>query len=66
MKKIRTVKNTWYYWLISYIPEPTRKSVGSFKDKVLSLFKTNMPKQTVHGRGKKLNKAKTQKNLKIT
>ena len=66
MKKIRTVKNTWYYWLISYIPEPIRKSVGSFKDKVLSLFKTNIPKQTVHGRGKKLNKSKTQKNLKIT
>ena len=66
MKKIRTVKNTWYDWLISYIPEPIRKSVGSFKDKVLSLFKTNIPKQTVHGRGKKLNKAKTQENLKIT
>ena len=66
MKKIRTVKNTWHDWLISYIPEPIRKSVGSFKDKVLSLFKTNIPKQTVHGRGKELNKAKTQKNLKIT
>ena len=28
MKKIRPVKNTWYDFLINYIPEPTRKSVG--------------------------------------
>ena len=32
-----------------------RKSVDGFKDKiVLSLFKTNTPKQAVYGRGKKL------------
>ena len=30
MKKIRPIKNTWYYWLINYIPEPLRKSVGGF------------------------------------
>ena len=33
MKKIRSVKNTWYDWLINYIPEPVGKSVGGFKDK---------------------------------
>ena len=43
MKKIRSIKNTWYVWLISYIPESIRKSVGVFKDKVISLFKTNTP-----------------------
>ena len=57
MKKIRPVKNTWYDWLVNYIPEPVRKSAGDFKDKVISLFKTNTPKQTVYGRGK----TKTQK-----
>ena len=25
MKKIRPVKNTWYDWLINYIPEPIKK-----------------------------------------
>ena len=49
MKKIRPIKNTWYDWLINYIPEI-----------VISLFKTNTPKQTVHERGKKLSKPKTQ------
>ena len=33
MKKIRSVKNAWYDWLINYIPEPVGKSVGGFKDK---------------------------------
>ena len=31
MNKIRPVKNTWYDWLIIYIPEPIRKSAGGFK-----------------------------------
>ena len=44
MKKIRPIKNTWYDWLINYIPEPTRKSVVGFKDKLNSLFKANTPK----------------------
>ena len=30
------------------------------KHKIVSLFKTNTPKQTVYGRGKKLSKPKTQ------
>ena len=25
MKKIRSIKNTWYNWLINYIPEPIKK-----------------------------------------
>ena len=37
MKKIRPVKSSWYDWLINYIPEPIRKSVGGFKDKTISL-----------------------------
>ena len=47
MKKIRPIKYTWYNWLINYIPESIRKSVGGFKDKILKikcLFTTNTPK----------------------
>ena len=36
------------------ISEPVRKSVGGCKDKIVTLFKINLPKQTVYGRGKKL------------
>ena len=36
--------------------------VGVFKDKVVSIFKTNTPKQTVYGRGKKPSKPKAQKH----
>ena len=49
MKKIRPGKNTWCHWLISYILDPIRKSVGSFKHKIASIFKTNTPKQTCMG-----------------
>ena len=49
-------------WLINYIPEPIRKSVGGFKDVIEYLFKTNKPKQTVYKKGKKLSKPKT-KNI---
>ena len=38
-----------------------RKGVGGFKDKIVSLFITDTPKQTVYGRGKKLSKSKTHK-----
>ena len=58
LKKIRPIKNTCYDWLIDYFPEPIRKSVGGSKDKIVSLFKTNTPKQTVYGRRKKLSKPK--------
>ena len=61
MNKVRPLKKIWYYWLTNYIPEPIRKSVGGFKDEIVSLFKTNTPKQTVYGRGKKLSKPKKPK-----
>ena len=61
IQKMRPIKNIWHDWLISYIPEPIRKSIGGFKNKVISLFKRNTPKHAVYGRGKKLNKLKTQK-----
>ena len=63
LKKIRRIKNTWYDWLITYIPKPVRKSVSVLKDKIKSLFKTNTPKQTVYGKGQKLSKPRKQ-NLK--
>ena len=36
------------------------KNVSVLKDKVMSLYKTNTPKQTVYGRGKKLSKPRKQ------
>ena len=33
MKKISLIKNTWYDWLINYIPNPKTKNTGGFKDK---------------------------------
>ena len=53
-KKRRQVKNTWYEWLINYIPEFIRKSVGSFKDKFISFFR-----QMHLNQGKKVSKPKT-------
>ena len=41
MKTIRSIKITWYDWLINCIHGPTRKCVGGFKDNVVHLFKTN-------------------------
>ena len=60
MKKIRPIKNTWQDWLINYIPQSIRKSIGGFKDKIVRFFETNTPKKPVYGRGKKLRKPKTQ------
>ena len=34
-KKIRSIKNTWYDWLINYIPEHITKVIGAFKDKIV-------------------------------
>ena len=65
MKKINPIKNTWYDWLINYIPEPITKTVGGFKEKIVHLFNTNAIKQIVHGKGKKLSKPKTLKKLEI-
>ena len=52
--------NTWCYWLINYIPE-LLKIMGGFKDKVVTVFKTNTHAQTVYGRERKLSKRKSQK-----
>ena len=60
MNKISPIKNIWYDWLINYIPEPIRESLGDFKEKIVSLFKTKTPKQTVYAREKKLCKPKAQ------
>ena len=47
--------------MVKYIPEPIRKTVCSFKDKVISLFETFEPKQLVYEGEKKVNKLKVQK-----
>ena len=58
MKKKRPIKSTCYHWLINYIPEPIRKTVGGFTDKVVSIFMTNTTdnygKQTVYSEASKL------------
>ena len=58
MKKIMPIKNTWSDCFVNYFPEPIRKSVGGFKDKIISLFKTNTSKQTVYGAEKKAKQIK--------
>ena len=60
LKNIRSVKNTWDDWLINHIPKPIRKNVCVFKDKTVSIFKTNTPKQTVYGGRKKLSSPRKQ------
>ena len=52
MKKIKPIKNTWYDWLINYIPEPITKVVGRFKDKIVNLFNTDTLKQPIYERRK--------------
>ena len=37
-----------------------RKSVSGFKDKTVSLLRTNTPKQTVYGKGQTLSKPRKQ------
>ena len=37
--------NTWHDCLINYIPEPRRKIVSDFRDKIVNLFQTNTPRQ---------------------
>ena len=60
LKKLTSIKNIWYDWWINYTTKPLIKNVSVLKDKVMSLYKTNTPKQTVYGRGKKLNKPRKQ------
>ena len=49
MNKIRLIKNTWYDWLIRYIPEPIRKRVGGFKEKITSLLRQAHPNKPCMG-----------------
>ena len=51
--------------LSNYISEPITKSVAGFKDKIVTLFKTNRPKQIVYGRGQKLRKPRKQNIKKL-
>ena len=39
MRKIRLIKNTWYDWLVKFIPETVRKIIGGIKDKVIILLR---------------------------
>ena len=64
LMKIRPIKITWHDWLINDIPEPTRKSVGGFKDNIVSPFYKNIPKQTVYWKGKTLNKPEKESKIK--
>ena len=66
MKKAKSIRNTWYDCFINYIPEPITKTVSDSKDKIMSLYKTNVPKQTVYVRGKKLSKPRKQNAPKNT
>ena len=51
-------------WLVNQLYYRTyKKSAGGFKSKVLSLLKTNVAKQTVYVRGKKIRKMKTQSKI---
>ena len=43
MEKRRLIKNSRYNWLMGYVPELIRKTLGGFKGKFVSLFKTNTP-----------------------
>ena len=53
LMKISRTENAWYDWLINYVPKSIKNSVDDFKDKILRLFKTSTPEQTVYERGKK-------------
>ena len=51
-------------WLVNQLYyRAYKKSAGGFKSKVLSLLKTNAPKQTVYVRGKKIREMKTQSKI---
>ena len=56
---IRPIIKIQYNQLINYIHyihKPIRKNIGGFKDKIVSLFKTNTSQQITYGREKKLSK----------
>ena len=39
MKNNRPIRNTWYDWLINYIPEPIRKFFGGFKEEIVGFLR---------------------------
>ena len=64
MKKKRPIKNSWYDWLTDYIPNPIRKTVSGFADKVVSLKSNTQEeygKQTMYVSGDRPWKLKIQK-----
>ena len=50
--------------MVNYIPEPIRKTGGGFRDKAVSLFKINTPKD--YGKQTVYQKHKNKNNLKKT
>ena len=67
MKKRTLIKNTWYDWLVGYIPEPIKNSRWS-EDKIMSLLKKVTQLKiiatcikNVHGGRKRPRKLKTQR-----
>ena len=52
MRRKSPVKNSCYDWLINLIPEPIRKTVGGFEDKVVSLFKRSTLKIYIRKKNK--------------
>ena len=65
MKEIRPIKNTWYDWLIDYIPEPIIKTAFRLKDKIVSLFMKKTPEQTMYGTEKKPSQPKKENKKKL-
>ena len=61
IKKKLFTKNTWYDWLIHYIPESIKNS-GLFKIKTMGLFKTNTTEAGKERRKPKLHKKKQKNN----
>ena len=54
-------QNTWYDWLIYYLPHPIRKIAGRFKIKLHVFLRQTHPEKTLYERQKKLSKPKSQK-----
>ena len=61
IKEKKPIKSTWYYWLIDYIFEPLRKTVGGFRDNVVMTDTREIYSKQTAGREKKLSKFKIQK-----
>ena len=65
LKKKSPIKNYWYKWLINYIPGPIRKTVDIIKNKVVSLFETNIRKyKKIEGRKLGIDAERNQANQK--